>query len=115
VPSSAYTVQAIDATCVEYLTDETAYSAALTVTTARWGDIVAPFAVDGGATQPDFIDIAAVVDKFADGAGAPTKARAELVGDTVDPDKPVDFQDIAAVVDAFQSLAYPYAGPEACP
>ena len=82
--------------------------------TAKWGDIVEPFA-DEGEAQPDFTDIVAIVDKFQALATAPRKARAQLQPNVPDPSRAIDFGDIAAVVDAFTGEAYPFDGPTACP
>lgn len=82
-------------------------------TTDKWGDIVPPFATVGGSIQPDFRDIASIVDKFKDLEGAPAKAYADL--ETNVPDLRVDFNDIAGCVDAFKGIPYPFDGPSGCP
>ena len=61
----------------------------------------------------DFIDIAALVDKFKNLPGAPIKDRTDLAGDV--PDRIIDFIDISNVVDAFKGFAYPYSGPDLAP
>ena len=81
-------------------------------TAKRWGDLVAPLSTPGGTAQPNMTDVAALVDKFQDGLGAPIKAQALLAG--VDPYGNVsladdfNFMHIAACVDAFRGLPYPY-------
>ena len=115
VPGGYYEIQAIHEDCD--LVGEPNYSAALAVeATGLWGDLVGHCSVtpctgpDGNA---DFIDIAAMVDKFKDVDGAPSKTRADLGPDI--PDKLVDFLDVSMAVDAFLNYGYPFAGPTACP
>jgi hypothetical protein len=86
----------------------------LRVYTGAWGDVVEPFA-GSGPSQPDFSDIASLVDKFTASPAAPSKTRAQLQPNVVRPDSPIDFSDIAATIDAFTGTGYPYAGPSACP
>jgi predicted outer membrane repeat protein len=108
VPSSMYSVQivpAAGAACVS----------PLTVRTTRWGDVVTTFQLPTPpVTQPDFIDIGALVDKFRSVIGAPIKASAMLAGMNdangeinIVPD--VSFVHITAVTDAFNGLPYPYS------
>jgi hypothetical protein len=115
VPSSTYDVRVIHETCAAASSDDASYSDALTIRTAQWGDVVNPFATDGGATQPDFGDIAALVDKFTAGPTAPIKARAQLQPNVPDPSQAVNFSDIAIIVDAFTGVTYPFEGPGVCP
>lgn len=79
----------------------------LTVSTAVWGDVAAPF----GAGQPNFGDISAVVGAFQ---GAPTKSRTQLQPNVPNPMNGVNFGDISACVTAFQGGSYPNSG-QACP
>ena len=65
-------------------------------------------------TQPDFKDIAGVVQSFVAAPGAPIKARAQLQPNVPDPDVNVDFKDIAEAVAAFVTHTYPYDGPDSC-
>ena len=111
VPSALYEIQAV--ACDTGV--EANFSSALTVMTAKWGDIVDPFNPPSPTTQPDFADIAAVVNKFSSGPGAPIKARAQLHPNVPNPSASVDFVDISNCVDAFRGLSYPYAGPVGCP
>ena len=114
VPGSEYEVQRVDIGCSS-LADESCYSEPLTVRTGQWGDVVGPFA-GGGSLQPDFGDIASLVDKFQGLPTAPTKSRTQLAHNSVRPDLPVDFSDIAADIDAFQGEGYPFSGPASgCP
>ena len=112
VPGSAYHVQRASAGCPTSLDDDACFSEALVVTTGKWGDVAAPF---GGDSQPDFTDIAALVDKFESMETAPPKARAQLQPNEVRPGAAVDFLDIAACIEAFTGAAYPYPGPLSCP
>jgi hypothetical protein len=109
VPNALYEVQAIDELCDT--SDVCNYSAALLISTAqRWGDVVSPF---GGVAQPNFGDVAALLSKFRDEAGAIIKARADLVPNV--PDGVANFADVSAGVDAFRGLGYPGDGPVVCP
>jgi len=112
VPGSTYELQAVDMSCQGDLGNEACYSSPLVVSTNKWGDIVVPI---GGASQPNFADISAVVDKFQGVAGAVSKTRAQVQPDTPDPNTAINFQDISAVVRAFQLAPYPFSGPQTCP
>ncbi len=111
VPSAMYDVQAV--ACDTGI--EANFSPALTVMTAKWGDIVDPFNPPSPTTQPDFGDISALVDKFRSDPSAPIKARAQLQPNIPNPSSSIDFSDISNGVDAFRGVAYPYAGPASCP
>ena len=52
----------------------------LTIRTSRWCDVVDEFCEPSNCptTQPDFVDISAVVDKFKGVPTAPIRARAQL-------------------------------------
>ncbi len=110
VPSSLYDVQTIEEG--RDISQESKYSAPLSITTSRWGDVVEPFNPPGDTTQPDFGDIAALVSKFKSAIDAPIKARALLAGTdefgniNIGPD--VGFDHVAECVDAFRGAPYPY-------
>ncbi len=112
VPSSFYSVENVAAVCVPNEAGCAAVSAALTMTTTRWGDVVEPFNPPSNTSQPDFGDIAALVNKFKSAAGAPTKARTLLAGinanGVIDPSPDLGFTHISAGVDAFKGSPYPY-------
>jgi len=114
VPGAAYEIQAVDENCGAAA--ESSYSDPLTVPTSEWGDIVGHCEIDP-CTPPngvvDFLDISAVVDKFRNLPGAPTKSRTDLVGSL--PDLVIDFVDISSCVDAFRGLPYPFSGPDLAP
>jgi len=112
VPRSSYLVKTVTSDCGADTVEEN-FSASIEVVTPIWGDIVPPFWTPEVA-QPDFNDIAAVVQSFADGALAPNKPRAQLQPDVPVPSESVDFRDIAAAVAAFVGNSYPFAGPGSC-
>lgn len=114
VPESSYTIQVVRDACDGQLDSESVYSDGITVTTGRLGDVVAPYAVDGGSAQPDFSDIGAVVSKFL-GALDPPKVRAMLRMNVPPVTSSIDFADISSAVDGFLGTAYPYSGPCSCP
>ena len=113
---STIELQTVDVICPD-LTDESCYSPPLVLHTAVWADVVAPYAEPLGPPQPDFSDIAAVVDKFLSDPTAPSKAHAQLQPNNVFPERPIDFRDIAAAVNGFLSVPYEslYHGPCTCP
>lgn len=118
VPSSSYRVSNLAASCQGSESNCTAVSSPLTITTARWADIVAPFNPPDGSVQPDAADISALVDKFKSAPGAPIKARTMLMVDDIfgefDLTPDVGFQHISACVNAFRGLPYPLSIAE-CP
>ena len=115
VPNSVYAIQVTHEAYSGSFDDASRYSDGLSVVTGAWGDVVTPFAADGGSPQPDFTDIASLVDKFQALATAPSKPRAQLTPNSVRPNFPIDFSDIAAAIDAFTGQPYPFDGPLACP
>ena len=113
VPSSSYEVENLAASCAGNEGGCSAVSAPLQIATTRWGDVVSAFQLPTPpATQPDFTDIGAMVNKFKSAPGAPIKARAMLAGEgargliNITPD--LGFGHISACVDGFKGLAYPY-------
>ena len=112
VPHSTYTVQGVTSDCGADTAEEN-FSASTELVTQKWGDIVPPFWTPG-AFQPDFNDIAAVVQSFVDGATAPNKPRAQLQPSVPAPSESIDFRDIAAAVAAFVGDFYPFDGPGSC-
>jgi len=113
LPDSIYELRAARCTC--NLADETVYSDPLMVVTGHWGDVALPFFSALNPSQPDFNDIAAIVDKFVDGAASLTKPNIQLQPNLVDPGASVSFKDIAVGVEAFVSGIYPHEGPCTCP
>jgi hypothetical protein len=97
IPSSSYDVENVDS-------GGTA-SAALTIATARFGDVI----INGVANFPD---IQAEVAKYQNKAGAPIKARSKLsttnTRGLISIGVAVGFADISADVAAYQGKPYPY-------
>lgn len=112
VPLSSYELQAVERGCETQLENPACYSPSVAVATAKWGDVAAPF---GGGSQPNFADIAAVVDTFRGQGGSLPKMRVQLQPNVVDPAANVNFLDISATTSAFRGLPYLFTGPLACP
>lgn len=114
-PSSRYDVQAIADGCD--VGDEADYSTALTISTARWGDVAAPFQEPSpaGLGQPNVIDIGSQVDKLKDIAAAIIKPHAQLQAADVDPAGNVTIIEVGFTVDAVKGFAYPYGIVQTCP
>ncbi len=114
VPSATYDVQVLHDTCDE--NDESLFSAPLTVSTAKWGDIVGllgcphPSAPEGMVL---IVDVTAVADKFSSKACSVIKARADVEPELLD--MLINITDMMEVVAAFQSVPYPFSDPQACP
>jgi hypothetical protein len=87
-------------------------SSQLEIKTTRWGDVEQPFNPPSPTAQPDLADVAALVNKFRNAAGAPIKARALLIGKdgfgTMDIAEEFNFTHIAACVNAFRGQNYPH-------
>jgi len=86
------------------------------IATSKFGDVVAPF---GGASQPNFGDVAAIVSRFQNLSTAPPIPRVDLsgLGNPGTPNVPnqvANFADVSVGVDAFRGLPYPFTVP-ACP
>jgi len=115
IPNSTYRVEVITQGCDP--NNPANYSTGLTLTTGQWGDIVAPFAC--GVLQPDFNDIASIVQKFQALPTAPIKAQAQLQPNTPKPSIALDFKVIAVDVGAFTGVSYwavsGIGGPCTCP
>jgi len=95
---------------------EASFSPVLSLTNARWADIAQLFSAEFRA--PDGIvsvhDTLAMLAKFGNAAGAPIKARAELLGDggsglVAAVDGKITVGDLIAVLDAFAGAEYPFA------
>lgn len=108
VPSSTYEVRFITQDpggCIQ----------PMTLQTARWGDVAAPYSTPSGYAQPDGLDVTALVNKFRSVGGAPSRTQAQLQANAMLLLTDVSALDIVAVVNAFKGLAYPYGGPCPCP
>jgi Zn-dependent metalloprotease len=116
VPGARYEVQAVDFACG--VSDEGLFSPPLSLVTARWGDAVGWCGVDP-CTAPDgrvdiTTDVTAVIDKFTNRLGAPSKTRTDLAGAV--PNGLVDIEDVVHALDAFLGSAYPFVSVgEVCP
>jgi len=122
VPSSTYQVQVFeDEECPDVL--EGMFSAPLTITTARWGDVRTPFQdpEPSSPPQPNAQDLTSGVDSVKEVPGALGLVRAKLQpGDMkVDDQLKVTVLDLQNLVDAVKSFQYPYktgpAAPKHCP
>ena len=85
----------------------------LETTTSAWGDLVRNCITDP-CWPPDgdvlIADATAVIDKFRNLDGAPTKARADI--EPCIPDQQVNISDAVCVIDAFRGFPYPCLPPE---
>lgn len=118
MPGSAYEVQRAAGTCADLESDERCWSTPLEITTAKYGDVAPLYDGDSpDAPQPDFNDVAAIVQKFLGAVDAPIKSVAQLQPNVVYPNRPIDFKDIATDVEAFLDVGYAESnhGPCACP
>ena len=113
IPSSKYEIQFADDTCAD-LADPLCYNEVMKVRTARWGDTTTPYA-DYASSQPNFVDINAVLQTFMASQSSVGLARAQLRSNVASPvSNLLNFQTINLDVGAFQGKPYPFAGPEHC-
>jgi hypothetical protein len=66
-------------------------------------------------TQPNVLEVSAIVDKVAEEPGALAKPRAQLKFNDPDPSEAVNVLEISYTVDAILGKAYPFSGPVSCP
>lgn len=111
VPGGTYEVQA--ARCVDGNEDN--FSPPLSISTASWGDVTAPYLSGVNPNQPDFADVSAILGAFQGSPGSLSRPRAQLQPNTPNPNVGVNFMDVSACVTAFAGASYPYAGPSSCP
>ncbi len=111
VPESVYNIQLVDETCTD-LDDPTCYSLPQSITTATWGDVIAPFSASS-LQQPDIADVLALVDKWL-GSSTISTARGQLQADVPNPAQGVSIADILKAVDAWLGTPYPFDGPQTC-
>jgi len=114
-PSSEYSVQTYAASCKGAEAGCTDVSTAVTMYTRRSGDVETPFNPPATSAQPDVTDVAQLVNKFKNVAGALGKAIAQLQPNLPDPNTNINVLDILAVVDAVRGFAYSFSGPCPCP
>ena len=93
----------------------TAVSAPVTMFTRRSGDAAPNFNPPAASTQPDALDVTAVVNKLKNFAGALPKAITQLQPNLTELNADVNALDIVAVVDAVRQVKYGFSGPCACP
>jgi len=117
IPSSTYEVVHFANNCIgnEAACTYPYVSAAVAFTTRRYGDATTPFNPPSTETQPDAVDVNALVNKFKNLPGAIQKAFAQLQPNVPNLNADADALDIAETVNAFKGFAYPYGGPCRCP
>jgi len=115
VPSSTYTIETLAATCAGIEGSCTSVSSPLEVRTARSGDVELPFNPPSTSTQPDVTDVAQLVNKFKNLAGALPKASTQLQPNVQELNADINALDVVAVVDAVKQKAYGFSGPCPCP
>lgn len=116
VEPAVYSVQVIAQACAP---GSAFFSESLSTTNARWGDVAA--LTSGQFRAPDGVvgvtdDVLGVLAKFGNAMGAPTKARAELVGSGPTGPVPaltgkIEISDVLAALGAFSGNSYPFAPP----
>jgi Trypsin-like peptidase domain len=115
VPSSTYEIRAIGEGCDPALSWN--FSAPLVLTTARWGDVIAPFqdTLATELTQPSVADIAAMLDAAAEIFGAESRLRTQLRTTADQLPRAPGVADITLAADAATGLAYPFGNISDCP
>ncbi len=86
-------------------------------TVSLWGDVCGRIE-QGVWAAPDgsvdvVKDVSAVLDKFRNLEGAPTKARCDL--EPGRPDLVINISDLTYVLDGFRGFEYPFPAPDPCP
>ena len=110
VPGGLYRLQVIAAACDTGL--EANYSIPLDAPTGTWSDVAGDFDIGAGAwSAPDgsvdvATDVVAVLDKFGNAPGAPSKAYADLEPSM--PDLKINITDVVVILDAFSGATYPF-------
>jgi subtilisin family serine protease len=116
VPSSTYAVESVGVSCAGNEATCPDVSSAVQFTTGRSGDVDSPFQSPAPPlTQPNALDVTALVNSFRHVAGAPLKIRAKLQPDLLNLHIDVNALDVVSGVDAFRGFAYAYDGPCPCP
>ena len=83
--------------------------------TRRSGDVADPYNPPATSTQPNSLDVVALVNKFKSVAGSPSKGLLQLQPNLLELNADINALDIVAVVDAVKQFAYSFAGPCPCP
>lgn len=115
MPSSTYYVNVVAADCMGSEPTCSLVSPFNILTTARYGDLTLPFNPPYPVTQPDVLDVVALVDKLKSIPGALSKTFAQLQPNVPDLNSDLSVLDVVAGVDAVKGLAYPFSGPCTCP
>ncbi len=113
--SSSYEMENVSISCAGIEGSCVIVSTPLIMTTSRSGDVSSPFNPPSPTTQPDGLDVSALVNKFKSLPGAATKGIMQLQPNVPDLNADVGALDIVACVDAFKGAAYAYSGPCVCP
>ncbi len=120
VPRPAeYEVRMIDIECD--LGDPFSYSQPVVVSQYKFGDMAGPFDFSGGYyTSPEGnnvgigTDVTAILNKFSNRPGAPSKPRADL--EPCRLDSKINISDVNQALNGFRNLPYPFApGSGNCP
>jgi hypothetical protein len=116
IPGAVYEIDVLDCNCDP--TDPNAKSNPVSVSTSKYGDIAGPFS-GGSYPGPDgtvdvTVDVLADLAKFANRAGAPEKARADLEPNCVDLQN--NISDVTETLNGFRSLPYRFRpkAPDPC-
>jgi hypothetical protein len=116
IPSSCYTVRFYDSACQGVEGGCENVSSPFIIKTRRAGDVAAPFQPPAPPlTQPNALDVTALVNKFRNLFGALSKTVTQLQPNAPDPNADISAIDIVSVVDNFRGFAYLFSGPCACP
>jgi hypothetical protein len=115
MPSSTYEFTAYASSCKGIESTCTNISVPVQALTRRSGDVASVFNPPSSSPQPDALDVVAMVNKFRNLAGAPSKRAAQVQPNIPELNADINAIDIVAVVDAFRGLAYPFSGPCPCP
>ena len=115
LPSSLYDVTSYLETCRGIETSCDAVSPPDWLITNRYADVVAPFAESSTETEPDGLDIVAMVNGYKGLPGAPGPLITRLQPNLPDINGDPSGLDITAALDAYTGRGYPYSGPCTCP
>ena len=115
MPSSTYEITAFGSACKGIEASCTNTNSPVTALTRRSGDVVSLYAPPSQTDQPDGNDVIALVNKFKNLPGAPSKAAGQISGNAIELSLDVSGLDIGQAVDSFKGLAFPYSGPCPCP
>ncbi len=112
---STYHVDIFSETCMGQEPVCTDVSGPIVRSTARHGDVTAPFNPPSTSAQPDGLDVAAMIDKYKCMCGTSTRAQMQVQPNQPELNTDLSALDITSVLDAFKGFAYPFHGPCPCP